>query len=134
MNDNLTLFFNIGYCGIPKGSVCPEEITIGWHSISPYLTALESDNQENDDLEVSVGTNSNLSGAITEVTLRGFDHCCRNNVTLLYTTRFADITTLVDASVNSSLDVVLPIRTNVGKEKFLTFPFVGLSKFDHYCQ
>lgn len=35
---------------------------------------------------------------------------------------------LVDASVNSSLDIVLPIRTNVGKDMFLTSPFVPISE------
>lgn len=65
-------------------------------------------------------------GIILELVSKGLKECCRNNITSHYEEKYVDITRLVEASVNSSLDLVLPIRTNVGKELFIAFPFVGL--------
>uniref|UniRef100_A0A7M5V348 Potassium channel domain-containing protein n=1 Tax=Clytia hemisphaerica TaxID=252671 RepID=A0A7M5V348_9CNID len=65
-------------------------------------------------------------GIILELVSKGLKECCRNNITSHYEEKYIDITRLVEASVNSSLDLVLPIRTNVGKELFIAFPFVGL--------
>jgi len=45
---------------------------------------------------------------------------------MIYEKYFVDINNLVQASVNSSLDIVLPLRTSLGKKSFWTFPYVGL--------
>ena len=94
---------------------------IGWLDTPPYLT-----DQENQD---GGGSNaSDLKGIIMDLTAKGLEVCCRNNVTSVYEKKFHDIAEMVEASVNSSLDLVLPVRLSVGKEMFIAFPFIGLGK------
>ncbi|XP_066930294.1 uncharacterized protein [Clytia hemisphaerica] len=74
----------------------------------------------------ATGGGGTRTSIILELVSKGLKECCRNNITSHYEEKYIDITRLVEASVNSSLDLVLPIRTNVGKELFIAFPFVGL--------
>lgn len=110
---------------MPKGSICPRKIRMGWQQIPPYLIQ----NTSNDKLESSdhgEETTKNISGVIVDVISHGIAQCCRNNITMVYEEHFTDIINLVQASVNSSLDIVLPLRTDLGKTSFITFPYVGL--------
>lgn len=74
----------------------------------------------------TVNNEPNIKGVIMNQVADGLKVCCRNNVTISYEEQFHDIADMVEASMNSSLDIVLPIRSSVGKDMFIAFPFIGL--------
>ena len=112
---------------MPKGSICPRKIRVGWRQLPPYLIQGETiENRPEVSGHREKQVNKNITGVLVDVISHGIKHCCRNNITMVYEERFADIINLVHASVNSSLDIVLPLRTNLGKTSFITFPYVGL--------
>lgn len=106
---NLVVFVG---CPLPKLFKCPGEIYIGWKETPPYVVYNE--------------TADLVTGPVVDILEKGLVKCCRNNVTLVYSAQFFEYITLVENSLNSSLDIVLPIRTAPDKENFLAFPFVSL--------
>ena len=108
---------------IPRGVVCPDEIRIGWLDTPPYLTYKENVGPE------SHHVGPRLTGPIMDLTFDGLKECCRNNFTIQYERNFYNIDEMVESSVNSSLDLVFPIRSSVGKDMFIAFPFIGLGEY-----
>ena len=90
-------------------------------SIDPPSTNTSTTTNNNDNYD-----ELNLKGVIMNQVADGLKVCCRNNVTTSYEEQFHDIANMVEASMNSSLDIILPIRSSVGKDLFIAFPFIGL--------
>lgn len=104
-------------CARPKGYVCPQNISTGWMEIPPYVYRNETD--------------ESVIGPLVNILKDALDDCCLNNVTLDYI-EHSEYSELVERSLNSSYDIVFPVVSDVGKDKFLAFPYVLLGMYLHY--
>ena len=104
-------------CARPKGYVCPQNISTGWMEIPPYVYRNKTD--------------ESIIGPLINILKDALDDCCLNNVTLDYI-EHSEYSELVERSLNSSYDIVLPIVSDIGKDKFLAFPYVLLGMYLHY--
>lgn len=90
---------------------------IGWMTVPPYIYR----DKEGD-----------MAGPLVDIVHDALssDRCCQNynNMTIEYADEINDYSDLVEKSVNSSFDMVLPIRTSLGKDFYLAFPFINLGK------
>ena len=104
-------------CPRPKGYVCPQNISIGWMETPPYVYRNEAD--------------ESVVGPLVNILRDALDDCCLNNITLDFIERHSEYSELVEHSLNSSYDMVLPIVSDIGKDKFLAFPYVLLGMYLH---
>lgn len=101
-------------CRRPNDHICPEVVNIGWLHSPPYVYKSTAD--------------GNVTGALVSILENAFENCCVTNFTFHFVEEYSTISKQVQASVHSSVDVVLPVRTNVGKDYFLTSPYVQICK------